>query len=58
MCPIHSSIPTITIMLGLWTAPSARAQAQIYQSESGPYRVMTVVDGLQDPWSIAFLPGG
>ena len=58
MRPIHSFIPTISIVLGLWTAPSAWAQAPVYESESGPYRVVTVVDGLKDPWSIAFLPGG
>ena len=32
--------------------------APVFQSERGPYRVVTVVDGLQDPWSIAFLPSG
>ena len=58
MRPIRSFIPTISIVLGLWTAPSAWAQAPVYQSESGLYRVVTVVEGLQDPWSIAFLPGG
>ena len=58
MRSIRSFIPTISIVLGLWTAPSAWAQAPVYQSEGGPYRVVTVVDGLQDPWSIAFLPGG
>ena len=30
----------------------------VFQSEHGPYRVVNVVDGLQDPWSMAFLPGG
>ncbi len=58
MRPIRSFIPTISIVLGLWTVPPAWAQAQVHQSESGPYRVVTVVDDLQDPWSIAFLPGG
>jgi glucose/arabinose dehydrogenase len=58
MHPIRSFIPTIGIVLGLWTASSALAQAPILLSESGPYRVVTVVDGLKDPWSIAFLPGG
>lgn len=58
MCSIRSFIPTMSIVLSLLTTPSAWAQAAIYQSESGPYRVVTVVDGLQDPWSIAFLPGG
>ena len=35
----------------------AAAQTTTYQSGSGPYNVVTVVDGLKDPWSIAFLPG-
>jgi len=31
----------------------------VYRSESvGAYRLVTVVDGLQDPWSIAWLPDG
>jgi len=35
------------------------AQDPVYQSEGGPaYKVVTVVEGLQDPWSIAFLPTG
>ena len=58
MRPIRPFILTLGIVLGLGTAPAAWAQAPLYQSERGPYRVVTVVDGLQDPWSIAFLPGG
>ena len=30
----------------------------VFQSERGPYRVVTVVGELQDPWSVAFLPNG
>ena len=56
MRPFRSFIPIICVVLGLLTAPSARAQAPVYPSERGPYRVVTVVDGLQDPWSIAFPP--
>jgi len=38
---------------------AALGQESVYQSEGGPaYRVVNVVEGLQDPWSIAFLPGG
>jgi len=47
MRPIRPLIPTLGIVLGLWTVPSAWAQAPVYQSERGPYRVVTVVDGLQ-----------
>ena len=46
MRPIRSFIPTISIVLGLWTAPSAWAQAPVYQSESGPYSDVTVVSCL------------
>jgi len=39
--------------------PPASAQGPVFKSDGGPaYRVVTVVEGLQDPWSIAFLPGG
>jgi aldose sugar dehydrogenase len=30
----------------------------VYQAETGPYRVVRFVEGLQNPWSMAFLPGG
>ena len=58
MRPIRLLVPAIWIMLALWTPLAASAQETTLQSESGPYRVVTVVDGLKDPWSIAFLPGG
>jgi glucose/arabinose dehydrogenase len=41
---------------------ASRAQAPaapVFSSVGGPaYKVVTVVEGLQDPWSFAFLPGG
>ena len=37
---------------------SLAAQGPVLQAERGPYRVTTVVEGLKDPWSIAFLPNG
>ncbi len=55
---IRSLILACSVVLALWIAPSASGQAPTFQSESGPYRIVTIVDGLQDPWSIAFLPGG
>jgi len=39
-------------------APPLSAQAPIYDSERGPYRVATFLEGLQEPWSMAFLPDG
>lgn len=32
--------------------------APVFQSEQHDYRVVTVADGFEHPWSIAFLPGG
>ncbi len=58
MRPMHPFILGSAVILALSAARSASAQTTVYQSEGGPYRVVTVVDGLQDPWSIAFLPGG
>lgn len=36
----------------------ASAQAPVYESERHVYRVVTVVDGLEHPWGMAFLPDG
>lgn len=56
-------IPTLRTILGSLAlvavgATLLSAQAPVYSSESGPFRVVTVVDEVQDPWSIAFLPSG
>jgi aldose sugar dehydrogenase len=49
-----SAVPLSAILLALPIA----GQTTVLQAERGPYRVVTVADGLQSPWSIAFLPGG
>lgn len=48
------------LALGAATAAPAQAQggAQVVESEHYTFRVVTVADGLQHPWSIAFLPNG
>lgn len=38
--------------------PAAVAQAPVQRSALHDYRVVTVADGLINPWSITFLPGG
>jgi aldose sugar dehydrogenase len=56
-----STIPALgaALLLALACATTTAAQAPVLrQSEHGPYRLVTVVDGLQDPWSMAFLPNG
>ena len=42
----------------LVTAASAVAQAPVQRSAFHQYRVVTVADSLENPWSMAFLPGG
>ncbi|MEM7744999.1 MAG: PQQ-dependent sugar dehydrogenase [Pseudomonadota bacterium] len=34
------------------------AAADVHQTSAGPVEVVTVVEGLDTPWSVAFLPGG
>lgn len=34
------------------------AMAQVHESEEHAFRVVTVVEGLEHPWGMAFLPGG
>ena len=51
----QAAIPSSSSVLSDFLPADA---SPIFQSEHGPYRVVTVVDGLQDPWSMAFLPGG
>ena len=58
MHPTRFLIPACSIVLAFWLAPSVGAQETAYEADRGPYRVVTVVEGLQDPWSIAFLPTG
>jgi len=57
----------LSVLLATFAVPAAgqapaidwTEREAVYQSESvGAYRVVTVVDGLQDPWSMAWLPNG
>ncbi|HEX9699819.1 MAG TPA: PQQ-dependent sugar dehydrogenase [Acidobacteriota bacterium] len=42
----------------LFVATLASGQAPVIRSAEHDFRVVTVVDGLEVPWSMAFLPGG
>jgi len=46
---------TLMCLVAVVIAP---AHAQTVQSEKHAFRVVTMVRGLQNPWSIAFLPDG
>jgi glucose/arabinose dehydrogenase len=42
----------------LLVATAAAAQAPVHGSAHHQFRVVTVADGLEHPWGVAFLPGG
>lgn len=52
--------PTVLIALSLLIAAASPddSSAQIHRSTLHDYRVVPVTTGLQNPWGIAFLPGG
>ena len=45
-------------MAGLAAISTTFAQGQVYESVEHDFRVVTVVEDIQHPWSIAFLPDG
>ncbi len=38
--------------------PAGQVEVEVRTSEHYDYRVVTVVEGLENPWAIAFVPGG
>src|SRR6185369_14187641 len=44
--------------LALLTGSPASMAAESYQSQAGSISVVTVADGLEYPWGLAFLPDG
>jgi len=53
-----SKLVMLAIALGTAAAPAAAAQSETFQSEKHAFRVVTLVEGLANPWSLAFLPDG
>ncbi len=54
------SLPGGALVAGLAaiSASGAGAQGPVYESDEHRFRVVTVVDGLEHPWGMAFLPNG
>ena len=50
--------PLLLALLCLAVLPVATASARTVDTDAGPVAVDTVVDGLEHPWSLAFLPDG
>lgn len=55
---IRKSLVLMTAGLFLTLPTTAWAQSKVFGSAQHAYRVVTVVEGLEIPWSIAFLPDG
>jgi aldose sugar dehydrogenase len=49
-------IPSLALLLGACTSPAITAET--VDSEQQRFRVVSLVEGLQHPWSMAFLPDG
>lgn len=58
MIRILRSVAPFGLAVSLALPPVARAQGAGPTSGLEPYRVTTFVEGLNNPWSMAFLPGG
>ena len=54
MSRIAFAVPAVLVV----AAASAVAQTPVQRSAFHNYRVVTVADSLQNPWSMTFLPGG
>lgn len=46
------------LVLAFWAPAAAQGQASLVQSEKHAFRVVTLLTGLENPWSMAFLPDG
>jgi glucose/arabinose dehydrogenase len=48
----------LAVALCISAAPVAAAESRVIQSEKHAFRVVTLVEGLHHPWSMAWLPDG
>jgi glucose/arabinose dehydrogenase len=58
MARTRFALAAAALILFVFVATMALGQAPVVRSAEHDFRVVTVVDGLEVPWSMAFLPGG
>ena len=56
--PLRTLVPCLAAAAILTAPGCAQDQADIHRSALHDFRVVTVADGLVNPWGMAFLPGG
>jgi glucose/arabinose dehydrogenase len=55
---IKQFLVNVVLLFSLISSTHVYSQSQTYEADDYTYRVVTVADGLKDPWSITFLPNG
>jgi len=53
-----SRLARLVVVLCIATLPAMAAKSRAVQSEKHAFRLVTLVEGLAHPWSLAFLPDG
>jgi glucose/arabinose dehydrogenase len=52
------TIVMVALALAATRTPAAGLEAPVFSTEAGDFRIVTIADGLEHPWSLAFLPDG
>jgi aldose sugar dehydrogenase len=58
MARFPTAVVAAGLVFSLTSTATAQAPGDVRRSAYHDYRIVTVVEGLQNPWSIAFLPDG
>ena len=55
---VRTRLALVSVGLGLVVGSPLGAQSMVHRTAHHDYRLVTVAEGLVNPWSMAFLPGG
>jgi len=58
MQPVKYAVPSLVLALLLSQPACSREAPLTLKTEQGPVRIVTVAEGLEHPWGMAFLPDG